>query len=186
MNKFEQDFEKLVKFNERIVKAKKELEDLELELVGESRGFLEKYNIEKNIRRLGSVENYLNRGVSVKQLVDLIKQTNENRGKGYVSLPELKEHMTGIKLDNNLLNYNQEVIKEIESNYRSLDSIENIESLNNLTFSDTPYYLIDERMAKYLRLGHNPGVKRINDENQFVYMVVFNTIKRVDKNSSYL
>lgn len=98
---------------------------------------------------------------------------------GRPPLPEIKEHIRGEKLVNELLNYNQDVISQLESQFKSLDSIDMDECSNDLCMKDSPY-LISKNLELALLKGFSFGeVKKLKKESYF-YMVVFNTIKHGD------
>lgn len=176
--KFEQDFNELIKLNEKINKLRKDIVDLEAELGVNCKDFVKKHGINISMNKLESIENLLNRGVSPKQLMDLIQRVDKEGVGIFGLLLSIKNHIEGKKLDNELFNFNKDVIEKLELNYKSLDSIENIQSLNNLEVSSDSFeYLIDMKTEKLLKSADDPKFKRINDENQFVYMVVFNTLK---------
>jgi len=180
--KIEQDFDELIKFNEKINKLKKDIVDLETELGENCTNFVENHGIKTSINKMGSIENLLDRGVSPKQLTDLIQRINEGERGILSKLPRIKNHIEGKKLDNEILNYNEVIVEKLELKYKSLDSIENIENLNNLDISPNDFkYLIDINTEKLLKSANDPKFKRTNDDNHFVYMVVFNTLKIGDE-----
>lgn len=181
MNGFEKDLDKLVKFNDNIEKVKKDLVNLQSKLGEECTGFVEKYTIQNKIRKIGSIESLLNRGVSPKQLIDLIQKSDNETGLLPI-LPALKRHILGGELVNEFINYNEDVLRGLELELKSLDSIENNESLNNLIVSMSNMdYLIGEEVENSLKLAGKPGSIKINNEKQFVYMVIFNIIKQGDE-----
>lgn len=189
MKNFEKDFEELIKIKEKIDLVNKDIENLNLQLEEECKNFIKKHTIQNQMNRIGNIERLLKKGISAKQLMDLIQRSKNGEIGLFALMNKLNDHMTGKKLDNDLLNYNLKVVAELESRINSLDSIENVESLNNLIVSKDiesfiegeGEYLIDREVEEALRWANNPKFKRSNDKNQFVYMVVLNTIKKGDR-----
>lgn len=59
--------------------------------------------------------------------------------------------MSGEVLNNELLNYNEDVIRDLQHKFDSLDSIEYNENLNNLQISED--YFIDDYLTNILKKG---------------------------------
>lgn len=86
--------------------------------------------------------------------------------------------MTGKSINNELLNYNVETLKDLENKFKSIDSVENLENINNLMITDLDdAYLIDKYTEEILKTGHSIKLKN----NKFCYMVIFNVVKKKDE-----
>lgn len=131
---FEQDFKQLVELKEKINLLDKEKEKINLQLQEQSKYFVEKQSIKMLRNRITGLESFLQKGVSSKQILDLVERLDKGEIGLMRCLLVLENHMSGKVLDNELLNYNMDVIRDLEHKFYSLqlDSIEDYESLNNL------------------------------------------------------
>lgn len=81
-SKFDTDFEDLQTLNQQVSDAAKVLAKLENELNSKCTDFLKKYSIENKIGIIDSLECLLKRGISCKQLVDLLRSPESVVGWG--------------------------------------------------------------------------------------------------------
>ena len=77
MKDFEKDYKNLIGFNERRREALKLKEKLEKELEENCSNFIKKYTLENKMRGLGSLSYLLNANIDVKQLTDLLKNSDK-------------------------------------------------------------------------------------------------------------
>jgi hypothetical protein len=185
MNNFDTDFLHLLEMNERIKNEKEAVVNLEDELKSQCSNFLNKHSIQNKLGRLGSIESLLDRRLSAKQLLEFIERSDRNEWGLFSKLPPyIKDHIRGVKLDNEILNYNTDVITRLEHKYKTWDSLDD-ENLNNLFVTpDYEDYFID-RVTEYLLKGgfeleyKSREVKK--HAEGYVNLVVFNTIKLRDE-----
>lgn len=175
MKDFEKDYKNLIDFNEQRREALKLKEKLDKELQEKCSNFIKKYTLENKMRNLGSLSSLLNENIDVRQLTDLLEKSDQW---GIMSLlPRIKNHMSGVKLDNELLNYNVKVLQMLQEQFNTVDSIEYNDSCNDLFLSHAKrLYLINNDLEYLLKNGYNLSNK--NNHNNFVYLVVFDTIKK--------
>jgi len=186
---FEQDFLELEKLNERIKEMDERIKEmdeikhkLELDLKNKCSDFVEKHN-KLNVIKFGgaNIESMLKKGVDTLQILEILKsQKNLDHILAKDNMNRVKNHMYGVKLENKLLNYNTEVIRDLEQKISKLESVEQDISINDLfIYYDPSCYLINEDLTNALKNAYS--AKRQNrffNESDFVYMVMFNTIPK--------
>lgn len=134
MKDFEKKYYELVNISDKIADVKRKEDILKSELENKCSDFVKKYNNNDNVKSLGgSIINMLQRGVDKVQLMKLL--SSEEKVKNIFShdiMKTLKNHMGGIELSNELLNYNTEIIRQLENKFSSLESVEYDISINDL------------------------------------------------------
>nr|UYL26252.1 hypothetical protein [Cordyceps militaris] len=168
--KFEKDFKELRELN---LKKKELLESLNKEFEIKCNSFLKKYNIRSKFNINIGIENLLNKDLSYAKLLELL---NLKIGSlAYIN--SLKDHMNKTKIEPKFLDYNLSYIKDLEYKFQSLDSIENTNS--NDLFAENGY-MIDYELENLLKFAQHRDFKY--DNNDYVYLVVFNKIKNKGRN----
>ena len=133
MEKFEKEFGELVKIRDRITEIGKRKEELELDLKNKCSDFVKEHN-KVNVQNYGCNIGYmLKKGVDTVQLFEILKSEKKvEHIFGHDIMKTLKNHMYGLELKNELFNYNTEAIRYLEERFRSLESVEQDISLNDL------------------------------------------------------
>lgn len=181
MSNFEKEFEKLLKISKRIFDIEKRKEILELELKDKCSHFVKNHN-KVNVNAFGGdIEHLLRKGVDGSQLLELLKSEEKVEYiHSHSIMKTLKNHMYGIELVNELLNYNTEVIKDLKEKLSRIESVEQDISTNDLFINNhNSWYLINRRLCyllKNIQSIKRPG--RFFNKSDFVYMVMFNTIPK--------
>ena len=174
-------FLEIQEINKRINNEKKAVANLEYELRSKWLNFLKRLRKLKETKPLWA-KSLLDRGLSTKGLDVFIDRLDRNEWGVLSKLAALKDNITTDFFENEYPNYN-DVLNQLEVMYKRWDSLED-ENLNNLfvTHSDRDY-LIDREAEYLLKKGYALNFGRAQEKvrNDYVYLVVFNTIKLRDE-----
>lgn len=178
---FDTDLLEIQEMNKRINNQKKAVANLELEFRSRCFNLLKRLSNLKEKKR--GAKSLLDRGLTTKELVEFIDRLDRNEWGVLSKLPALKDNITTDFFENEYPNYNKDVINQLEVMYKRWDSLED-ENLNNLfvTHSDRDYF-IDRAAECFLKMGYALNLGRAQEKvsNDYVYLVVFNTICKRDE-----